>query len=347
VRNTIDFDFQHHLVWGTRQDLIWGLGYRYSADQTVGTIDQSFVPAGRSADFFNVFVQDQITLKPDRVSLSVGAKLESSYFTGLDYQPSGRIAWTPSDRHTFWTAISRASQTPTRQRANLNAVLAALPGPAEVILFGNPHAKSEHVIAYEAGYRAQLRGRVSLDATAFFNVYHDLQTLEPQPPYFDTDFLTPLLVLPKLLENKMHGTTEGVEISVHWKATTRWTVSPGYSFFEMHLHISPTSMDTVSVADAQGSSPSHQAHLRSHLQLPDGLAWEANVYFVGALPAQFVASYTRVDTQLRWQLAEELELSLVGQNLLRDQHLEFNDSVQSVNSSQVRRSAYLKVTWRF
>jgi hypothetical protein len=40
-------------------------------------------------------------------------------------------------------------------------------------------------------------------------------------------------------------------------------------------------------------------------------------------------------------------LSVVGQNLLRDHHVEFNDAFQSVNSSQVKRSAYAKLTWQF
>jgi outer membrane receptor for monomeric catechols len=77
------------------------------------------------------------------------------------------------------------------------------------------------------------------------------------------------------------------------------------------------------------------------------LAWDANAYFVGRLPAQFVSSYTRLDTQLSWRLAERMELYLVGQNLLRDHHVEFNDTFQSVNSSQIKRSAYAKITWRF
>jgi hypothetical protein len=40
-------------------------------------------------------------------------------------------------------------------------------------------------------------------------------------------------------------------------------------------------------------------------------------------------------------------LSAVGQNLLKDHHLEFNDMFQAVNSSQVKRSAYAKLAWRF
>jgi iron complex outermembrane recepter protein len=347
VRNTFDVDFQHHLAWGTRQDLIWGAGYRYSGDQTEGTVDQAFVPANSAGDLFNLFVQDQIALKPDRLSLSMGMKLENSYFGGFELEPSVRLAWTPSHRQTFWAAISRASQTPSRRREGLDAVLAALPGPAEVVLVGNPNPKSEHVIAYELGYRAELRRRLSIDLATFFNDYSELETIEPQPSFLDTNSSPPLLVLPKMLDHKMHGTTEGLEIFAKWKVTNRWTLSPGYSFLEIHLHLEPGSQDTVSVEDAQGSNPAHQAQLRSHVEISHGFSWDANAYFVGHLPVQFVPSYTRLDTQLRWQFAERAELSLVGQNLLQDHHVEFNDALAAVNSAQVKRSAYAKLLWRF
>ncbi len=255
VRNTFDLDFQHHVAWGTRQDLIWGAGYRYSGDQTVGTVDQAFVPADSAGDLFNLFIQDQIALKPDRLALSVGTKLENSYFTGYDLEPSARLAWTPSRRHTFWAAISRASQTPSRRRAGLDAALAALPGPAEVILLGNPDPKSEHVIAYELGYRAELHRRLSIDLATFFNTYSDLETIEPQPPFLDNNSNPPLLVIPKMLDHQMHGTTEGLEAFAKWKVTSCWTLSPGYSFLEMHLHTGASSQDTISAADAQGSNP--------------------------------------------------------------------------------------------
>jgi len=145
----------------------------------------------------------------------------------------------------------------------------------------------------------------------------------------------------------MYGTTEGAEASVKWKVMNRWTLSPGYSFLQMHLHTEPTSLDVVSVADAQGSNPGHQAQLRSHFEMSRGLAWDTSGYFVGRLPAQFLASYTRLDTQFTWRLAERVELSLVGQNLLTDHHVEFNDQLQSINSSQVKRSAFAKITWQF
>lgn len=347
LRNTIDLDFQHHLALGTRNDLIWGAGFRVSADRTVGTIDSTFIPANRTGELFNVFLQDQITLKPNRLFLYLGSKLENSYFTGFDLQPSARLAWTPSTRRTFWAAISRANRTPSRRDTGLDAVLAALPGPAEVVLLGNPNRKSEHVIAYEAGYRAQPRDRVSLDVTTFFNTYNSLESAESLPPLFDANSVPPLVVIPLLLSNKMYGTTEGVEAFVNWKVTNEWTLGPGYSFLEMHLHTDSTSTDTTRAADGEGSNPGHQAQLRSHLELPRGFAWDANAYFVGRLPAQFVASYTRLDTQVTWRFAERAELSLVGQNLLSDHHVEFNDQFQSVNSSQAKRNIFAKFTWTF
>jgi iron complex outermembrane receptor protein len=115
----------------------------------------------------------------------------------------------------------------------------------------------------------------------------------------------------------------------------------------MHLHTDPSSLDTTSVADTEGSSPRHQAQLRSHLNLPGHFIWDTSGYFVERLPAQGVPSYTRIDTQLSRQLGERLEFSLVGQNLLRDHHLESNDMLTSVNPSQIKRSAYAKITWRF
>jgi iron complex outermembrane receptor protein len=207
--------------------------------------------------------------------------------------------------------------------------------------------KSEHVIAYEAGYRAQPSNRVSVDVAAFFNSYNHLESLEPGPEFFEATPVPPILVHPIFLDNQLHGTTAGVEASVNWKVTHRWTLSPGYSFLEINLHTDPTSQDTISVEDAEGSNPEHQAQLRSHLEFPRGISWDANAYFVGALPAQLVPSYTRLDMQVSWRVAERVELSLVGQNLLKDRHEEFSDTVQSINSALIKRSAYAKFTWQF
>jgi iron complex outermembrane receptor protein len=347
VRNTVDFDLRHHVILNPRNDLTWGMGYRYSADQTVGTIDQAFVPAGRAGQLWNFFLEDQITLKPDVLHLYLGTKLENNYFSGFVVEPSVRLAWSLSNRQTLWASISDADRAPSRHDLNLVAVLAALPGPSEVVLLGNPHLKPEGVVAYELGYRAEINHRFSVDLATFVNSYRDLESQEPLPSYFEPDTSPPLLVLPKSFANKIYGNTEGAEVSVQLKVNSYWTISPGYSFLRMDLHAEADSQDTTTVPDTQGSNPGNQAQLRSHLKLPLGIDWDASAYFVGPLPAQFVHSYARVDSMLTWKLSEQGQISVVGQNLLADHHLEADDTYAVVNSSEVKRTAYVKFSWHF
>ena len=318
----------------------------------MGTIDQSFTPADDVSALLFLF-QDSITLKPDQLFLTVGTKLENDYFAGFQLEPSVRLAWTPSSRLTFWSAVSRAQRSPDRRHEGVNAGLVAYPDPqgsatpVEVILFGNPNFQPEFVIAYEAGVRAQVRKRLSLDISTFFNHYDHLESLEPGPEVYEPTPAPARYVISQTFENLMHGTTEGGELSLNLELNRRWTLSPGYSFLEMHLHTEPTSLDTSSVANYQGSSPQHEAKLRSHLELSPTVSWDASAYFVSALPFQQVNSYTRVDSQLTWKFAEQAELSLVGQNLLQSRHLESNDIFTLVNPALIRRSAYAKITWRF
>jgi iron complex outermembrane receptor protein len=352
-RDTIDFDFNHHLSWGSRQDLVWGAGYRRSWDRTLGTIDEAFVPSDKTLQFFNFFAQDTINLNPERVYLTFGTKVEHNDYDGFGIQPSARLAWTLSKWLTLWSAVSRAQRSPARADTELQASLAVFPDPAgsstpvEVILLGNRQIMSEYLVAYEAGFRAQPIGRFSVDVASFFNRYDHLVSNEPGPEVFDPNPAPGHFVMPLVFQNMMYGTTEGVEVASNLKLTNRWTLSSGYSFLEMHLHTKPTSQDTVDVPDFEGSNPQHQAQLRSHVDLFHGLAWDANAYFVSALPFQQVPSYTRIDSQLAWKFAERGEFSVVGQNLLHDHHLESQDIVTLVNSSLIKRSVYAKFTWRF
>jgi iron complex outermembrane receptor protein len=353
TRRTIDFDFNHHFAWGTRQDVVWGAGYRRTWNRDIGTIDQAFNPPDATLHLFTIFVQDTISLQPDRLFLTVGTKVENNYFTGYGIQPSVRLAWTPSNNMTFWSAVSRANRTPAQRDTGLNAALVVFPDPGgsstpvEVILFGNPKFQSEHVLVYEAGFRAQPNGRLSIDASTFFNRYDHLESHKPGPEVFEATPAPARFVIPINFGNLIYGTTEGGEISANLKLTDRWTLSPGYAFLEMHLHTKPSSLDTSSVAEYEGSSPQHQVKLRSHMDLSHGLSWDASAYFVSELPVQGVAAYTRIDTQLKWKFSERADFSVVGQNLLQDHHLESLDGLTLVNSSLIKRSAYAKFTWRF
>ena len=202
-------------------------------------------------------------------------------------------------------------------------------------------------MAYNVGYRAQPSSRLSVDVTTFFNQYTDLATHEPGSPFVDESQGSTHWVLPVLNANQMFGSTRGLEVFTNWEVMHRWTLSPGYAFLEMRLQTDATSQDTTVAQHTEGSSPRQQAQVRSRLELRRNLTWGTSVFFVSPLPAQQIPSYTRLDTQLAWQLAEHVQLTMVGQNLLSDHHLESAETFTSVNSSQVKRGAYARLTWRF
>ena len=349
--NTFDLDFQHHVAWGSRQDVVWGLGYRRSSDDTLATLRVSFTPARRTTQLFNSFVEDEIAIFPDRLFLTVGTKFEHNDYTGFGLQPGARIAWTPGPRTIFWAAASRADRTPARVDTAIRVNLAAIPSASGLSTLvgyaGNPSQKSEQDTSFEAGYRVALSGDFSLDSTIFFNQYHDLVSVEQAAPLLEVDPPPMHVVVLNSFANLMHGQTQGFEMFGNWKVTRRWTLSPGYSFLAMHLHSSASSHDLTTGPTTEGSTPSHQAQLRSSVNLPGHWQWNTSAYFVAALPAIAVPSYTRLDSNITWAAWESFSISLVGQNLVRDRHLEYAGAISTVQPDLIKRSVYTKVSWRF
>jgi iron complex outermembrane receptor protein len=351
LRHTWSADFQHHFAWGSRQDVVWGVGYRYSTSKTDGSQFFSLDPANLNTQLFSSFIQDEIALIPARLSLTVGAKLEHNYFTGFGVMPSARVAWTLDDHQMIWAAISRAIRTPasapTSEQVDQGGFLEPNGTPVIIRAVGNPNFQDEALIAYEAGYRSQLSTRLSLDIATYYNSYNRLQTEEPGAPFLETSPPPPHLVLPVVAENLMHGETHGVEVSAKWRVAERWTITPAYTFESIHLHLAPTSLDTTSVAAGEGDSPHQWARLDSHVNLPRNFSWDASANFVDRLTALGVPAYTRLDTQLTWRPQEHLSISIVGQNLESDRHLEFLNTAGTGFSTMIKRSGYVKFTWRF
>ena len=350
-RDTFELDFSHHVAWGTRNDFVWGTSYRRTTDDTSGTLTYSFNPASQARQLFAGFVQDEIVLRPDRLRLTAGMRVEHNDYTGFEFQPNLRLAWTPLTHQCFWFSWSKAQREPARSDISLRVGLNAFPGangvPTLVSIIADSEFTSEVLNGYDFGYRTELGSHLSLDFAAFFNRYHHLLTVEPVAPFFESTPPPPHNVIAFTVGNSMHGETHGLEVVANWKVTRRWTLSPTYSLFEAHMHLDPSSQDTTSVSDVEGSDPRHSAQLRSHLQLPRGFSWDASASFVDRLADQRIPSYTRFDSVLSWQASERVWVSIVGQNLLKNQHVEFNEDLQLQQSSAIKRSAYAKFTWRF
>ncbi|HEV2489103.1 MAG TPA: TonB-dependent receptor [Candidatus Acidoferrales bacterium] len=348
-RDTLDFDFENHIAWGSRQDFVWGLGYRTTSDNIRGSIRVSFNPPSETDQLFSSFVQDEIAIVRERLYLTLGSKFEHNHFTGFGLQPNARLAWVVNDKNMFWAAVSRALQTPSRDsEVRFNESVSTGPSglPLVVSVFGGED-ENEILLAEEIGYRTQVSDHLSMDLTSFYNSYTDLTSAELGTLFMESNPAPTHWVLPFTSANLLHGESHGGEIALNWKPTNRWILNPGYSYLQLHIHRAPTSTDARSVITIEGSSPREQAQLCSHLELAPRWEWDTSVYFVGRLAALQIPSYTRLDAGLTWKFGEKMSFGVVGQNLLHDHHLESDSSDQIVVSSLVKRSAYAKLTWQF
>ena len=92
--NTADLTFQHTFAWGEHNELIWGLGYRFTdtrlaqANSPAITVLDHNIPL----NLLSAFVQDEIRLIPDRLSFTLGTKVEVKNLNSLS------IIWRSSLR---------------------------------------------------------------------------------------------------------------------------------------------------------------------------------------------------------------------------------------------------------
>ena len=346
--NSFDIDFQHHLTFGSRNDVVWGLGYRVTDEDITQGYSILWVPARRVDSLYSAFVQDEIKVASG-VRFTIGTKLEHNAYTGFEYEPSAQLVWTPTRRQTVWLSASQAIRQPARKDAGIQFDSAIVPLGASnfgvVQVIGNKTIQAEQLRDYEAGYRAQVTKRLSVDVAAFRSYYRSLQTLDSEDPWFVSTPGLPHVVFPAILGNGARARTYGGEAFATWNVTSRWRLSPGYSLIRMNVMQSQSNPNSIAIANP-GDTPRHQIQFSSTLGLRSTLDWDTSLYFVGRLSNQQIPGYTRLDTQLRWHVLESVEFSIGGQNLLTARHAEFNNA-HGVDYTQVRRSALGRITWRF
>ena len=349
VDNTWDFDFHQETRPQKRHDVLWGLGARLTDEDTSGDAHIFLSPPAKALALFSAFAQDEITLLPDHFWLTVGAKLERNPYTGVGVDPDLRILWAPNRRHSAWAAVSRALRTPAAFEERGFATASAFPGAgglAELLTInGNPQAKSEELLAYETGYRVQPNPRTSFDLTAFYNLYQHLSSLDPGTPSFQTDPV-PHLVVPLFIGNALNGHSQGVEISGAWAVTSAWKLNGSYSWFQMFYLVNPAAPGSAS-AFRTGANPEHQFQIHSDFTLRRHWDIDGSMYYVAALPAIPIPSYTRLDIHLAWSPLERLKLSSGLQNLLDPRHPEFRDLLVPTTQEEIPRSFYGKAEWQF
>jgi iron complex outermembrane recepter protein len=287
-----------------------------------------FTPETRTSPLYNVFVQDEIALIPNRFAVVLGSKFEHNDYTGFEYQPTVRARWTPRGEGTVWGAISRAVRMPTRFDTDLRFT-GQFP---IVVLRGDEGFVSELVLSRELGYRRRLGAKASIDVATFYNTYDDLRTQEPTLP----------AGIPVVLRNNMTARTSGVEATAEYEPSPTVRLHAGYTFLSEKFTLDPASHDLTG-GSSEHNDPANQVWARAFVNLPNHVETAAVFRFVGALPDPVVPAYPELTLRLGWRRGAT-ELSIVGDNLLHAHHPEFGNLTPR---EEYQRTVFIQATWRF
>ncbi len=334
-RNTYDLDMQHNFTLGGN-DIIWGMAYRYTGDETDEGSRTLLNPVSDSYATLSVFIQDKISLVDNHLRLTFGSKFEDNSYTGFEYQPSIKLMGIVNSSHSTWASISRAIKTPNRIDRDFDISM-GFAGPFEMFAKGNKDMISEKVIAYEVGYRFKSKSTFSLDIAAFYNDYEDIFSKNQT-----TDAVNKQIIFS--FANDRIGKTYGFETLANWQIAPSWKLSTSWSFLEMDITVPPEDLDAE--AELEGVNPQNQMQIRSYWDINNDWEFDIMAFYVDEIFNGEVDDYLRLDLRLGWNLRRNLELSIGVQNALDSKHPE--DLATRRNTiSEIERNVWGKVTWQF
>jgi iron complex outermembrane receptor protein len=217
--------------------------------------------------------------------------------------------------------------------------------PVRVSVFGDRNFTSEALVAYESGYRVNL-GRLSVDVAAFYNSYTNLLSAEPAAPILEMSGAAIHLTAPLVAANKMSGATYGTELFAEWRPITAFRLNGAYTFLRMDIHRDADSLD-VSSPDPDGASPHRQYSVRSSIDFARNIQQDVIWRHVDALHGLAVPGYYALDARLGWTPMPYLTLSIAGQNLTNNEHIEFRPDFIATTPTVVKRTYHVSARWMF
>lgn len=349
--NTYNLEYQQEYNLNSRHHLIWGGGVLYNRINTRGTYTYSFSPEDFNWAIVNSFIQDEITLLPDKLFLTLGSKFE--YHEDLDdiyIQPTVRILGKINKSNVIWGAISRAIRTPSwaEKYPDMRYVRVTSLGNVLYTVTRNYNLEPEQLTSYEIGFRTYFEDKASFSTALFFNKYKKLITL-PIPTTYEYELIPiPHVVAHSTPVNGMDGESYGVEVEANFKVTNWWKIFCSYAYSELFLHNELEVPTVVWGEEIEGKSPKNTASVRLLFDLPKNFELNIWLRYSDSIPTLKIPSYFTADVSVSWKPTPNLELSISGTNLFDPTHPEYKTFffVPS-GQSEVERSFTATVKYYF
>lgn len=355
-RRTVDLDAQYRFAPFGSHDLIIGANLRHSRDDI--STSSSFLRFSKSEREFrlaSIFFNDEITVVPERLRVTLGGRLENNNFSGTAFQPTARFLWTPNEQQTVWGALSSATRTPSRAdmdtRIAVNVVAPSVTVPFPVLVSyqgdGGNRLKPERMDAAELGYRQRFNPNFSIDATGFVHRYHDGISMVLGNVDLSTLFTQGYAQQAITTVNGQWTRIYGLELAAFAQITPAWRLQPSYTWQRGTAHGVSDSISAHLAELDEGKIPKHLLSLRSQHNVGASQQLDFWLKYKSRLDALAIPGRVDLDIRYAWKFARSTELSLVGQNLLHQRKLEYLPDYLPSVPVEIGRGGYVRLEHRF
>jgi iron complex outermembrane receptor protein len=363
-RTTYSLDLQHRRAMG-RHELVMGGWLRFNRYDLGGSGTIQLIQEIDSDNVLSAFIQDEISLVEDRLSMTVGVKLENNELSpdDLEVMPTVRLLWKPAQDHAVWAAVTRAVRTPSivDLTAQVRDIVPALPPgdplnpspvPARVGSIGNPLFESETNVAFELGARGQLSSELSYDVALFTMEYDNIRSFSPQNiiciPSGVSYIFDPSCVLTAesalaiyTFTNINESTISGVEATLDWMAGKDLRFRGSLSYANEDAREEPLTLPV------SGTYPEWQFSLRSEWSPTEHIDVGALVRYVDEVNFLSIDDYWQANLHVRWQSQENWVLSMGVRNLVDDATVEYPSELGDIPKTAIERTAFLNLRYSF
>jgi iron complex outermembrane receptor protein len=141
-----------------------------------------------------------------------------------------------------------------------------------------------------------------------------------------------------------------LEFAVNYRVNHDWRLQTSYTANQFQVEYDKNNSRWLRDPLVEPhANPQQSLSFRSLYNLTDDIEFDGWIRYVDQLLIQDtrIPAYVALDLRLGWHPQKNLELSLVGQNLLDNQHPEFQDLLFVPVASQIQRGYLATINWRF
>jgi len=313
----------------------------FDHDSNIGRLYSANGGLDLNAKNHGFFLQNEFNFFANSLKVLVGSRWDQFKVHGREVSPNIRFNYSYSDNHSIWGAYSSGNRMLINSDKDIQ-LLVGLPnedmtGTYDVLRLTTSES-IEHANTSEFGYR--FNDDVISVALSLFNIDYESQFIG----YDSIDISAGFPVRWIDVTNAGRGQSYGADMTIEWQVNKDFNTLVGISLLKHQL----SGLDDNARAYSPDDFTNNQLFIRSRYDINDSVKTQFLYKYIGDNDAIGSQAYSILDLAIHWELNDYVMLSIVGQNLIDDNFVEFpNEASIFGSTTAVGRNLYFDATINF